>query len=137
MEMVYGSMKKKGPKQWPCFFSLGGKNLPTLGMGPKGIEIKLNGKSPDPRTLACFTTARKKDKTSYTSIITCPRSSRSHLTSLTISVENIEDSTSSCITLTAVRLLTLLLSPPSIHITLGRSQGGSGRLEIWGTKHIP
>lgn len=84
-----------------------------LGMGPKGIE-KLNRKSPDPQTLACFTIARKKDKTSYTSIITCPRSSRSHLTSLTISVENIEDSTSSCITLNSHEV-TYTTFFPTIH----------------------
>ena len=125
--------RKKGPNQWSCFFSLCGKNLPTLGIGHKGIQRKLNGENPDPQTLAYLPIKGK----GYTSIMTCPRSSRSPLTSLTISVEYIEDATSSCITLTAMRLLTLLFSPPYIHIILGRSQGGSGRLEIWGTKHIP
>lgn len=65
--------------------------------------------------------------------------SRNHLTSLTITVKNIGDATSSCITLTALRLLTWLFffPPPYIHIILERRQDGSSRLEIWRTKHIP
>ena len=58
--MVSASVKEKCPEQWSCFFSLCGKNLPTLGMGLKDIKRKLSGWSPDPQTLACFPIVKKK-----------------------------------------------------------------------------
>lgn len=117
MGMVSNTVKKRDPEQCSCFFSPC-ENMHTLGMRTTSVRRKLNGQRPDLHRAACFSIGKKKQKLYFN----YHQPKEQHKPSdFTDHISNtIEDATSSCITLAAMRLLKLHFSASYIQMSFWR-----------------